>query len=64
MASPPTEHPGIGGAIPHFSWKTSLTVLVILGLTGYSVAGTEFNVVELVTNTGPVERFISEMFPP
>jgi len=64
MASPPTEHPGIGGAIPRFSWKTSLTVLAILGLTGYSVAGTEFNVVELVTNTGPVERFLSEMFPP
>ena len=64
MASPPTERPRIGGAIPRFSWKTSLAVLVILGLTGWSVAGTEFDLVDLLTSTGPVERFLSGMFPP
>ncbi len=66
MASQPTEvkQPRVGGAVPRFSWKTSLTVLILLGLTGYSVAGTGFNLVELVTNTGPIEKFVSEMFPP
>ena len=66
MASRPTElkQPRVGGAVPHFSWKTSLAVLILLGLTGYSVAGTGFNIVELVTNTGPIEKFVSEMFPP
>jgi phosphonate transport system permease protein len=64
MASPPTEHPRIGGALPRFSWKSSLAILVVLGLTGWSVYGTGFNIVELVTNTGPVEKFVSEMFPP
>ena len=63
MASPHTEQK-IGGAVPRFSWKTSLVVLVILGLTGWSVSGTGFNVVELLSNTGAIERFISEMFPP
>jgi phosphonate transport system permease protein len=64
MASPPTEHPSIGGALPRFSWKSSLAILIVLGLTGWSVYGTGFNIVELVTNTGPVEKFVSEMFPP
>ena len=66
MASRPTEvkQPRVGGAVPRFSWKTSLAVLILLGLTGYSVAGTGFNIVELVTNTGPIEKFVSEMFPP
>ena len=64
MASPRTEHQGIGGMVPRFSWKTSLAVLVVLGLTGYSVAGTNFNIVELLRGTGAAERFVSEMFPP
>jgi phosphonate transport system permease protein len=64
MASPRTEHRGIRGAIPRFSWKSSIAVLVVLGLTGYSLAGTDFNVVELIEGTGPAERFVSEMFPP
>ena len=64
MASPPTEHPRVGGALPHFSWKTTLAVLVILGLTGWRVAGTEFDLVKLLTNTAPIERFVSGMFPP
>ena len=64
MASPPTEHPRIGGAIPRFSWKTSLVVLAVLGLTGWSAAGTNFDIIKLLTNTAPVERFVSEMFPP
>ncbi|MBA3611083.1 MAG: phosphonate ABC transporter, permease protein PhnE [Rubrobacter sp.] len=64
MASPRTEQPGIGGAIPHTSWKTSLTVLVVLGLTGYSAYGVGFDLVALFSNAGPVERFVSEMFPP
>jgi phosphonate transport system permease protein len=64
MASPRTEHQGIGGALPRFSWKSSIAVLVVLGLTGYSVAGTDFNLVELLEGTGPAERFVSEMFPP
>jgi phosphonate transport system permease protein len=64
MASPPTEHPRIGGALPRFSWKTTLTVLAILGLTGWSVAGTEFDLLKLLTNTAPIERFVSGMFPP
>ena len=63
MASPPTEQ-RIGGAVPGFSWKTSLVLLVILGLMGWSVSETGFNVVELLSNTGAIERFISEMFPP
>lgn len=64
MASPRTERPRIGGAVPRFSWKSSIAVLVILGLAGYSVAGTDFNIVELLRGTGPAERFVSEMFPP
>src|SRR5215210_7647581 len=64
MASPPTEHPRIGGALPRISWKTSLAVLIILGLTGWSVAGTDFDLVKLLTNTAPIERFVSGMFPP
>ena len=64
MASPRTEHPGIGGAIPRFSWKTSAAVLVVLGLTGYSYVGTDFDIVELLQGAGPVETFVSEMFPP
>jgi len=64
MASPRIEQQGIGGAVPRFSWKSSLAVLVVLGLTGYSVAGTNFNIVELLRGTGAAERFVSEMFPP
>jgi phosphonate transport system permease protein len=64
MASPRTEQQGIGGAVPRFSWKSSLAVLVILGLTGYSVAGTNFNIIELVRGSGAAESFVSEMFPP
>jgi phosphonate transport system permease protein len=64
MASPHTERPAIGGVVPRFSWKSSIAVLVILGLAGYSVAGTDFNIVELLRGTGPAERFVSEMFPP
>jgi phosphonate transport system permease protein len=64
MASPHTEYSGIGGAVPRFSWKSSLAVLVVLGLTGYSAAGTDFDIVELLEGTGPAERFVSEMFPP
>ncbi len=64
MASPPTEHTVVGGAIPRVDWKISLTVLVVLGLTGYSAYGVGFDLVELFSNAGPVERFVSEMFPP
>ena len=64
MASPRTEHRGIGGALPRFSWKSSVAILIVLGLTGYSVAGTDFNIVELIEGTGPAEKFVSEMFPP
>jgi phosphonate transport system permease protein len=64
MASPHTEQPRIGGAIPRFSWKPALAVLIILGLTGWSIAGTEFDLIKLLTSTGPIERFVSEMFPP
>jgi phosphonate transport system permease protein len=64
MASPRTEQPRIGGAVPRFSWKPALVVLVVLGLTGYSAWGTEFDLVELFSSTGPIERFVSGMFPP
>ena len=64
MASPPTEQPRIGGVVPRFSWRPALVVLVILGLTGWSVAGTEFDLLELATSAGPIERFVAEMFPP
>ena len=64
MASPPTERPRIGGAVPRFSWGPALVVLVILGLTGWSAQGVGFDLVELVAGTGPIEKFISEMFPP
>jgi phosphonate transport system permease protein len=68
MASPPTEArtsgTRIGGAIPRFSWKSTLAVLVVLGLTGWSFYGTEFDLVELFSSTRPMERFVSGMFPP
>jgi phosphonate transport system permease protein len=64
MESPRTDRPGTGGVVPRFSWKSSIVVLIILGLAGYSVAGTDFNIVELLRGTGPAERFVSEMFPP
>jgi phosphonate transport system permease protein len=64
MASPPTEQPRIGGVVPRFSWRPAVVVLVILGLTGWSVAGTGFDLLELATSAGPIERFVSEMFPP
>jgi phosphonate transport system permease protein len=64
MASPRTDYPRIGGAIPRVSWKTVLAVLIILGLTGWSVVGTEFDLIELLTSSGPIERFVSGMFPP
>ena len=64
MASPPTEHPRVGGAIPRFSWKTALAVLAILGLTGWSAVGTKFDLVGLFTSSRPIEKFVSGMFPP
>ena len=64
MASPPTERPRIGGVVPRFSWGPALVVLVLLGLTGWSVQGVGFDLVELVGGTGPIEKFISQMFPP
>ncbi len=64
MASRPTSPPGLGGAIPRFSWPVSLALLVILGLTGWSAYGVGFDLVELLSGGGAVERFVSEMFPP
>jgi phosphonate transport system permease protein len=64
MASPPTERPRIGGAVPRFSWKPALVVLIILALTGWSASGTDFDLMELGTGTGPIEKFLSKMFPP
>ena len=64
MASPPTEQPRIGGVVPRFSRRPALVVLVILGLTGWSVAGTDFDLLKLATSAGPIERFVAEMFPP
>jgi phosphonate transport system permease protein len=65
MASPRTEQPPrIGGAVPRFSWKPALVVLVILGITGWSAAGVGFDLVELVSSTGPIKKFLSGMFPP
>src|SRR5919112_2476333 len=65
MASPHTEQPSqIDGAVPRFSWKTTLLVLTILGVTGWSGWGTEFDLVKLFTSTTPIERFVSGMFPP
>lgn len=68
MASPRTERrpaaPRIGGAMPRVSWKTSLAVLLILGLTGWSGVGVGFNLLDLLSGAQPVERFVSEMFPP
>jgi phosphonate transport system permease protein len=67
MASLPIrrgERSAIGGAVPRFSWKRSLAVVVFLAATGWSVAGTNFDPIALVTSTEPVKRFVSEMFPP
>lgn len=68
MASLPTsksDRSVIGGAaVPRFSWKTSLAILVFLAATGWSVAGTNFDPIELVTSTEPVRHFVSGMFPP
>jgi len=41
-----------------------LLALAVLGLTGVSVYGTEFDIVELVAGAGPIERFVAQMFPP
>ena len=54
----------MGGAVPRFSWKTRRVVLVVLGLTGWSFYGTEFDLAELFSSTRPMERFVSGMFPP
>ncbi|MEW6637057.1 MAG: phosphonate ABC transporter, permease protein PhnE [Actinomycetota bacterium] len=66
MASPPTEArpERIGGALPRFSWRTALAVLLLLGLTGWSARGVEFDLAALLQGSGPVERFVSGMFPP
>jgi phosphonate transport system permease protein len=66
MASRPTSSPApsFGGAVPRFSWPTSLAVLVLLGLTGWSAYGVGFDLVDLLSGGGAVERFVSEMFPP
>ena len=64
MASPPTKRPRIGGAVPPMSWKPTLAILVILGLTGWSAWGAEFDLVKLLASTTPIERFLSGMFPP
>lgn len=66
MASSSTERRTVstGGALPRFSWKTSLAVLVILGVTGWSGAGVEFDFGELFSGAQPVEQFVSQMFPP
>ncbi|WP_047866571.1 phosphonate ABC transporter, permease protein PhnE [Rubrobacter aplysinae] len=71
MASPRTERrpsvsktPQIGGALPRVSWKTSLAVLVILGLTGWSGLGVGFDLLDLLSGAQPVQSFVSEMFPP
>jgi phosphonate transport system permease protein len=70
MASPRTEHRSVtpaspvGGALPKFSWKSVLIVLVILGLVGWSGIGVGFNVLDLLSGAQPVERFLSGMFPP
>ena len=51
MASRPTSPPapGLGGAVPRFSWPASLAVLVLLGLTGWSAYGVGFDLVELLS---------------
>ena len=64
MASRPKSVPGFGGAIPRFSWPASLALLVLVGLTGWSAYGVGFDLVELLSGGGAVERFVSEMFPP
>ena len=66
MASRPTSppSPGLGGAIPRFSWPASLALLVLVGLTGWSAYGVGFDLVDLLSGGGAVERFVSEMFPP
>ena len=68
MASPHTDRarsaPRIGGALPRFSWGPALAVLGILGLTGWSAYGAEFNLLELLGGTRPIEKFVSGMFPP
>jgi phosphonate transport system permease protein len=39
-------------------------VLLLLGLTGWSAYGVGFDLVDLLSGGGAVERFVSEMFPP
>lgn len=66
MASPRTEagRVKVGGALPRFSWGTSVAILIVLGLTGWSAYGIGFDPVALLTGGGAMERFVSEMFPP
>jgi phosphonate transport system permease protein len=58
------ERPRIGGAVPRFSWKASIAILVVLGAAGWSAQGVGFDVVELFTSTEPAARFVSGMYPP
>lgn len=64
MASARTERTRVGGAVPRFSWKASIAVLVVLGVTGWSARGVGFDLVDLLTSTEPAARFVSGMFPP
>ncbi|AHY46301.1 PhnE: phosphonate ABC transporter, permease protein PhnE [Rubrobacter radiotolerans] len=64
LRTEPAASAKVGGALPRFSWGVSLAVLVVLGLGGWSAHGVGFDLAKLLTGAVPVERFVSQMFPP
>jgi phosphonate transport system permease protein len=66
MASGPGEPVSqVPGALPRPRTPVgALVVLLVLGLAGVSVYGTDFDLLELFAGAGPIERFVSQMFPP
>jgi len=67
MASAPAEPASrpVSAVLPRPRTPTGgLIVLGVIGVTGLSLYGTDFDLVELVAGAGPIERFVSQMFPP
>ena len=65
MAYARAEGHALPGALPRPRTPVGgLIVLAIVGLTGFSFVGVEFNLRELIAGAGPIERFVARMFPP
>jgi len=65
MASGHAETQRVTGALPGPRTPVGgLIALVAIGLVGFSLYGVDFDLVALLSGAGPIERFVSEMFPP